>query len=383
MSSVATSRLDFGFNSSTWLMLTAILLLTCLNPVSGASKENLFSRDFELFSGQVPGVDFLASERSEITPFIGPVTEVRSRLQSLLGDDLPDGAVFVCSSSEQRDAVYEPRALRMGYRWVVMALNTEAETRGLIERMKARSGGEIPAERLERMRSRAGEMQVRMMERTLREIGFAVLITRFGEKEFQYSRIEDMNRSLLTDWLDIGIAYYAAQAAGPRIGYLQRRTDEMFSIEDVLTMSRPFVLPASALGEASGGGFQLRGPGGGGFSGGPGGPGGPGGQGPGSGGGGQAPSSESIPKDVRDRAMFDAEAAVFFAYLVERLGLEQVRELIDRNRAGEQTDLMLSDPALLGANFEPVERDWLEWIAQGAGDREGPRGRSRMGQNAQ
>lgn len=213
-------------------------------------------------------------------------------------------------------------------------------------------------------------MQARLMERALLDVGFAILTTYSRERPFKYSRLEDMNRSPLADWLDIGIAYYAAQAAPSQISYLNRRVGEMFSIEDILTMSRPFVLPAAALGDSAAGEFR-NGP-----AAGTGGP-------PAQGGGGNArgPSQEaSVPKDVRDRSMFDAQSAALFAYLLETLGVEKIRELIDRSRAGQESDLILGGAEFLGSDFETTERGWLEWIQGQAGDSRKPQGRPGQGQ---
>lgn len=366
---------SFGWS----VLLRSLFLITFIfcwigSPAWALQKENLFSRDFELIHGAVPGIDFLVTERSEVAELKEPVQRVRERLQLLLGPNLPEGAVFICSSSEQRDAVYEPRALRMGYRWVVMTLNPEAGARETIERMKARFGGDIPADRLERIRSRASSMQGRMVERTLLEISFAILTTTEEGRSFRYSRVEDMNRSSLSDWLDIGVSFYAANAVESQLFYLQRRTGEMFSIEDILTMSRPFVVPATALGEASSGGPRMA-PGGG--SAGPpdGGVPGPPRTGP--------PDSSSIPKDVRDRSMFDAEAAALFAYLVDKVGLDKAKELVERNRAGEECDAVVHEAGFLGPDIEAIEKDWLSWIAARGGPGEGFRGRPQQGQPPQ
>ena len=84
------------------------------------------------------------------------------------------------------------------------------------------------------------------------QIAYAVIQTLLN-KELQYrsSRLEDMGKSPLPDWLDIGIASYAS-GVNTALSYLKQNMEQTFPIEDVLSMARPFV--ASASGQNGGGG---------------------------------------------------------------------------------------------------------------------------------
>jgi len=273
--------------------VTSIILLGML-ATNAYAQENLFTKDFKQFKGIVPGVDFFAKARKEITPFEKPIAEAHKKLASILDGELAAGAIFICSSRKQKDSVYEPRAFQMGYKWLLSTLNPE--------------------------------------------------------KEFRLSRIDDMNRSPLADWLDIGIASYAAGGLESHVSFLQRRLDEAFPIEDILFMSRPVVAP-SAGGESGQGGTIVirmeRGSGGQG-----------GGQRHGQGGGGL----RSMPKDVQDRMMYDAQAATIFAHLIEKMGIEKVTEIVRLNREGEDIQDVLESEEYLGSDFELVENVWSEWV---------------------
>ncbi len=84
-------------------------------------------KNFNQYKEVVPGVDFFASNRESTTAFQKPLAETRERLTGLLGSEWPRGAVFVCSSLAQKDSFYEPRALKMGYKWVLVALTPEVQ----------------------------------------------------------------------------------------------------------------------------------------------------------------------------------------------------------------------------------------------------------------
>ncbi len=329
-----------------------ILFLTilCFFVSSSLAQENLFSKNFNLYQGLVPGIDFFASSQDQVKPFQKPVAEARQKLLQFLEDDLAPGAVFICSSVEQQDSVYEPKAFRMGYRWVLMPLTPDVGIQQLIERMKSRMGGEIPPEMLERLKQRTSGVASRMVETAVLQLGYAILMTTLNpEKEFRNSRLEDMNRSPLADWLDIGLAVYASGSGESQVSFLQRRMEESFPIEDVLFMSRPVVAPTFNGGNP---GFSRGG------SGGP-----PGGMGVSPGFSQGHPSrSSSIPKDIQDRRMFDAQAATFFAYLLGTQGVEKVREIVLLNRRGEDIQEILERPEFLGTDFEPVENSWREWV---------------------
>jgi len=236
-------------------------------------------------------------------------------------------------------------------------------------------------------------------------------------KDLQYrsSRLDDMGKSPLPDWLDIAIAAYAADSKSG-ITYLQQNIDQTFPLEDILTMARPFVSSSVQGGGGSmrsggggqgmppggfgGGGFggqgMPQGGGGGGFNGMP--PGGFGGQGMPQGGfgargmpsggfggfggqgmpqsngggrgsgngagpnGGQRGGQRTLQKDEQDRALFDGQASTFFEYLIEKAGIEKVKELIRQAREGKESREYVSKPEVLGSDFEKIEEDWAAWV---------------------
>ena len=76
--------------------------------------EALAFKHFNVFKGVVTGIDFFASGRQAVTPYEKAIADARQRLAGLLGSELPKGAVFVCSTLQQKDSVYEPKALFAG-----------------------------------------------------------------------------------------------------------------------------------------------------------------------------------------------------------------------------------------------------------------------------
>ena len=356
-------------------IVAALIIIAAVCACSFAAQQAVQYKNFTYFSAPVKGIDFFASKRNEIKPYEDILSEVRGRLELLLGKDLPKGAIFICSTVEQKDSVYEPKVLRMGYDWTLTVITAEARAQEVMERMKAQMGDEIPAEILERMKSRSSGMNAeaeRMMAVTLaRQVAYAVIQTMFNENlRYRSSRIEDMGKSPLPDWLDIGIAAYAT-GVDQQVSFLQQHMDESFPIDDVLTMARPFVASTFTQNSGSGGGMMGR------FGGGQGGqpsgsgggqgvpPSGPaGGQGSfGRGGGQRGGFQRTIPKDEQDQMLFDGQSSTFFRYLMEKVGVEKVKELIQAAREGTESRDFIARPEVLGSDFEQIERDWAGWVA--------------------
>ncbi len=336
-------------------------------------------KDFIQFKQLVPGVDFFASNRQAVVPFEKPVAEAVTKLRQLLGDNLPKGAIFICSTLKQKDSIYEPQVLKMGYGWSLTVITPEMRTQEMLARIKSQMGNEIPAEILERVKSRMPEMaaqaEKQMVNSTVQQVAYAVLQTSLAKNlQYRSSRLDDMGKSPLPDWLDIGIAAYAS-GINQNLSFLQQNMDQTFPIEDVITMSRPFV--ASSIDQASGGGSFMGRQGGGaegssnnlgppqggmpagmmmgGMSGR-----GQGGFGPGTGqrGGGQ----KVLSKDEQDRILFDGQSATFFLYLLEKVGIEKVKELIRYTLEGNESRDFIARQDVLGPDFERIESDWSNWV---------------------
>jgi len=347
----------------------AFLLLSLCSSAFALQDESF--KDFNRFKGTVPGVDFFASNRGVVTPFEKPIAETRERLANLLGQNPPPGAIFVCSSLAQKDAVYEPRALKMGYNWILSVLTPEARTDEMMARLK-QSGVELTPERLERMRSRNTEMrpmlEAGLARQAARQMVFAVLQTTLApDKEYRLSRVDDMGRSPLPDWLDIGVASYAS-GGGTNVGFLQQHLEEVFPLEDMLTMSRPFVAPGSDVG---GGPMVIRMERPGGGSGGSAGgdqvvaPGGAQGGAPGGAQGGagmRMGGPRSLPKDQQDRMMFDGQAATFFTFLLEKAGIDKLKEVLAAAREGKDALAAIKAIPALGTDLDKVEEEWTNWV---------------------
>lgn len=338
--------------------IAALTVFALLGAASGQAQQAVSFKYFNPFRGIVPGVDFFAADRQAVAPFEKPAAEGMQKLATLLGGELPRGAVFICSTLQQKDSIYEPRVLRSGYSWVVVALTAEARAEEQLERMRQQLGGELPAEVRDRIRNRLPEMRAAadaaLARSTVRQIALAVLQAALApDREFRSSRLEDVGRSPLPDWLDIGIASWVS-GTGANVAFLQQNLDQTFPLEDVLGMARPFVAPAEgggggAGGGGGGGGMVIRM--------------GEGGGGQGQGGGGRGGGgSRMLPKDQQDRMLFDGQASTFFSYLVEKVGMEKVKELIQSGRDGKPSTPFIMQPEVLGANIEKVEEGWLAWV---------------------
>ncbi len=345
-----------------WLSIAVALAVTASVGAISSQTDN-FTKNFNAYKEIAFKIDFYAGGRGDVAPFEKPVKEARERLAAFLGNDLPRGAVVICSSLEQRDTVSEARLLRMGYRWVLIELTPEAAAQQMIARIKAQSGGQVPAGLLERLQNRTPERkaadEARLVNSVAQRMAYALVTTTLApDKPYRSSRADDVGRSPLPDWLDVGIASYAAGGPGFNVRFLKDRLDEAFPLEDVVSMSRPFVVP----GEDSGGGdrfFMRGGQGGGGSA-----PAGPGSVPAGSvvGGGQGRGGGMNLPKDVQDRMMFDAEASSFFAFIIEKAGLDKVKRLVDEARQGREPADLLGQQEMLGRELEKIEEDWRAWV---------------------
>jgi hypothetical protein len=348
-----------------------------LVPADGWTQADSFAQNFRSFKDIVPGVDLYAASREQVTPFQKPLAEARQRLGTFLGAELAPGAVVVCSTLAQKDTVSEARLLRMGYRWALIQLTLEATNQEMLARIKAQQGGEVPERLLQRLQNPTPEMKqmanARLVSTTAQRAAYAILVTTLApEKPFRTSRLEDVARSPLADWLDMGLVGHAS-GAPLNLRFLQDRIEEAFPIEDILGMSRPFVVPDENSSGGGGGMFVVRmgdgaASGAGGASGAAGASraqvqgserGGGGGR---DGGGGGRRGPAVLPKDVQDRMMFDGQASSFFAFLVEKISVEKVKKLVQSGREGKDVREILTQPDMLGPDMEKSELAWIEWL---------------------
>jgi hypothetical protein len=359
----------------------AVLVLTA----GFATAQDSFTKNFRPFKGVVPGIDFFAASRNDITPLEKPIREAREKLATFLGRELARGALVICSSLEQRDSVSEPRLLRMGYSWVLIQLTPEVANQQRLAQMKAQMGGMIPPEVLARFQNPSPDVRAAFLSRVMgslvQKVANATLVTTLTpDREFRSSRLDDMGRSPLADWIDIGLLSYAS-GTGSNLRFLQDRLEEAFPLDDVISMSRPFIAPTI---DGGSGGGQTRV-----FVAGSPGQGGPpqagfgearempvgGTQGGSDGGrsgesaglrssdrGGARGGLMNLPKDVQDRMLFDAQASSFFTYLVEKVGIEKCKALVQASREGKNTRDLVLGQDMLGADVDVIETDWQGWL---------------------
>ncbi len=367
----------------------AVLMVAIALGVDTANAQQAGGyKSFVQFKQTVAGIDFFASNRQVVAPFEKPAAEAMAKLRALLGDNLPQGAIFVCSTLQQKDSIYEPQVLKMGYGWTLTVTTAEMRSQEVLARIKSQMGDNIPAGILERVKNRmpemAAEAEKQMVSSTIPQIAYAVLQTSLAKNlHYRSSRLDDMGKSPLPDWLDIGIAAFAS-GVNPNLAFLQQSMDQTFPIEDIISMSRPFV--ASVLvststststdqgssGNEGGGGFMARSGSG---SGGPfdgqsppaGGTmmGGMPGRGQGGFGGGMGQRSggqRALSKDEQDRMLFDGQAATFFLFMIEKTGIEKVKALIRQTLEGKESREFISRTDVLGSDFEKIESDWSNWV---------------------
>jgi len=369
------------------MVRTTRFLLLVLIPlvafgVNSTNAQTVSFKNFTSFMDIVPGtVDFFASSRETIAPYEDAARTAIERVKYLLGDEVPKGAIFICTNQAQLDSLYEPVVVRQGYSWVLILTAPEVRMRTQLDEIRNRMGDNIPEELLQRINAQlsaaASDTDPQSVSNMARNIAFAILQVITTDEYFQFraSRVEDVGKSILQDWLDIGIgAYVSGDKSSVR--YLQDNIDMMFPLDDVIFMSRPFVASSITSGSQGGPGidmeqmaqiFQQMG----------------GGQGmpkmrPGGGQGGSPKSKSSggspkskpesagqqgvLPKDEQDRLLFDGQAISFFDYFMEKFGIEKIRELIEFSRERNESWDFVSRPDLMGRDFSKVEADWMEWL---------------------
>jgi hypothetical protein len=395
---------ETGFPAMIRPIIAAFIFIAAFGANLASAQQQASYKNFSTFRDIVPGVDFFASNRQVVAPYEKPTAEAMDRLKGLLGANLPKGAIFICSTLEQKDSIYAPKVLKAGYGWILTAETPNVRAQQMLERVKSSMGGKVPGEFLERMNKMQPEMMAtaekQMVATITQQMAYAILQTTLDPNlQFRSSRLDDMGKSPLPDWLDIGIAAYAS-GVNATLSYLQQNLEQTFPLEDMLSMARPFVATSSAqegggpggggmpsmggngsggqrggmpnFGGGSGGMPSMGGNGSGGqrggmpnFNGGGGGMpnfGGGGQGGPGGQGGMRGGSQRTMPKDEQDRMLFDGQSSTFFAYLMEKVGIDKVRELLKRAREGKESREYICQPDVLGSEFGKIEADWVAWV---------------------
>ncbi len=320
------------------------------------AQENPFPR-FKQFKNVAPGIDFYASERSQVDPFVKAITETREKIGDFLVNIDAPGAIFICSTLDQKDSIWDLRIFRNGYKWYLPYLTPEvqrAENMARMAQAAAAAGADEQTATSGGRQGRGGQQgrsdsgrggqggrqggqsadfrasaEARAATTLATQMGYAILMSCLDNpKQYRVSRLDDMSRSPLNDWLDIALVAYATGTIQNSFRTLLERVDDTFPLDDVLSMSRPFV----ASQDASSGGR----------------------------GGGRGGGSRVLPKDVIDRMVFDAQAGAFFLYVREKAGADKLLDVLQQNLKGvESVDTIQT---LFGRNFDQTERDFMAWV---------------------
>jgi hypothetical protein len=386
-------------------LASAAVFLTLFAGLSLA-QENPFSKNFKFFKKDVaPGIDYFAGNQNDIEPYIKPVVGARAKIGDFLGKELSRGAIFVCSTVAQKDAVYDVKVFKSGYKWYLIQLTPEAQREertarqqaSAAQRQAAAAAGQDQGGGQGQAGQRGGQGQTsqrggqgqagqrggqdqggrggmgnpspdmraaqeaRAAGTLAMQMGYATLMTTLDDElYYRVSRVEDVGKSPLVDWLDIALVAYATGTSNTYLKFLQDNMDSAFAIEDVLSMNRPFVVQQdSGSGGGAGGGnpgAAMMGAGGGAGAGS--GAGGDRGQSGGGRGGGRG--NAPLPKDIQDRQLFDAQAATFFDYLIEKVGIDKAKEVVRQNMQGKEPIAVVE--SFLGSDFDKVEKDWQTWL---------------------
>ena len=73
-------------------------------------------------------------------------------------------------------------------------------------------------------------------------------------------------------------------------------------------------------------------------------------------------TSAGMPKEVQDRMLFDAQAATFFNYLIQKAGVEKGKELVEWDQEGKDPVEFVTRPDVFGPDLEKTEKEWQVWL---------------------
>ena len=60
--------------------------------------------------------------------------------------------------------------------------------------------------------------------------------------------------------------------------------------------------------------------------------------------------------------LFDGQACTFFDFLMEKVGIGKIKELIKQAREGQESRDFVTKPDVLGSDFEKIETEWTAWV---------------------
>ena len=60
--------------------------------------------------------------------------------------------------------------------------------------------------------------------------------------------------------------------------------------------------------------------------------------------------------------LFDGQSSTFFDYMLEKVGIEKMRALINQAREGNESRDYICQPDVLGDDFQKIEAGWIAWV---------------------
>ncbi len=60
--------------------------------------------------------------------------------------------------------------------------------------------------------------------------------------------------------------------------------------------------------------------------------------------------------------LFDGQSSTFFSYLLSKVGIEKVKELLKEAQDGKESRSFIVRNDVLGSDFEKIEQDWANWV---------------------
>ena len=62
--------------------------------------------------------------------------------------------------------------------------------------------------------------------------------------------------------------------------------------------------------------------------------------------------------------IFDGQSSTFFAFLLEKVGIEKVRELIQAVQEDVEGRDFIAREDMLGDDYGKIEEEWIEWVGK-------------------
>ena len=78
--------------------------------------------------------------------------------------------------------------------------------------------------------------------------------------------------------------------------------------------------------------------------------------------GSQGGFQRTIPKDEQDQMLFDGQSSTFFTFIIEKVGIEKVKDLIKAVQGGIEGRDVVARPDMLGDDFGKIEDEWIEFV---------------------